>query len=215
MASSIDLIGKKFGRWTVLELSERKNGRVAYKCRCNCGTIRSVLKEGLIAGSKSCGCRRKEITTKHGMYGTKEYKTWLCMKQRCNNPNNDGYKYYGARNIKICKRWLDFGNFFKDMGFKPKGLTLERKNNELGYYKENCKWATITEQNQHKRLYEKNSTGVAGISWYESKQKYRVAIYEKNKYHHIGFFKTIKEATTARRQAEQKYWGKITNEHFE
>lgn len=79
---------------------------------------------------------------------TTEFKAWQAMKTRCNNPNFNGYKYYGGRGIKVCDRWLEgFENFLCDMGRKPSDeYSLERKNGELGYYPENCKWATRIEQ---------------------------------------------------------------------
>lgn len=75
------------------------------------------------------------------------------MKQRCNNPRNVAYKYYGGRGIMVCVRWMDsFQNFLKDMGRKPgPKFTIERNNNNLGYSPDNCKWATSAEQNQNKR----------------------------------------------------------------
>ena len=79
------------------------------------------------------------------------YQSWQGMKKRCLNPNQPGFKYWGGRGIKVCKRWLDFANFFEDMGEKPKGLTLDRVNNNKNYCKENCHWATNEEQANNKR----------------------------------------------------------------
>ena len=73
------------------------------------------------------------------------------MLQRCNNPNSQRYKDYGGRGITVCKRWLKFENFLADMGDRPRGLTLDRKNNDKGYYKRNCHWATYEQQAANKR----------------------------------------------------------------
>lgn len=81
-------------------------------------------------------------------------KVWRGMIQRCTNTKHKAYKYYGARGITVCKRWTSsFHAFVKDMGIRPAGMTLERKNNSKGYYKSNCKWATMTEQAGNRRPY--------------------------------------------------------------
>ena len=72
---------------------------------------------------------------KHGMSETYTHKTWCSMRQRCNNKNNKKYKDYGGRGIKICKRWEKFENFYKDMGDKPTGTTLDRIDNNGDYCK--------------------------------------------------------------------------------
>jgi len=76
---------------------------------------------------------------------------WCSMMQRCNNPNNKGYVNYGARGVTVCERWRKFDNFYADMGDPPKGLSLERKNNDNGYSKSNCIWADRSTQNRNRR----------------------------------------------------------------
>lgn len=87
----------------------------------------------------------------HGLSRSKTYRVWTNMKRRCLVRSHPTYKHYGARNIKICEQWLKFENFYKDMGEAPIGKSLDRVDNEKGYDKENCRWATPKEQNLNTR----------------------------------------------------------------
>ena len=94
--------------------------------------------------------RRREKN--HRLSGNSEYYAWQAMVQRCYNPNHPSYKYYGTRGITICKRWRDnFTAFYEDMGRRPDGLTLERKDNDRNYEPSNCKWGTWKEQHRNTR----------------------------------------------------------------
>lgn len=80
------------------------------------------------------------------------YVTWRGMIRRCHDPRDPNYRYYGHRGIKVTKKWReDFWSFVADMGTRPEGHTIDRKNNEVGYRKSNCRWATVTQQNNNKR----------------------------------------------------------------
>lgn len=145
-----DKTGQTFGYWTVLAFAGR-DGRNAtvWKCKCVCGMEKNVVIGSLTSGkSKSCGCKQYEITasknTKHGMAGTPTYKSWHAMIQRVEGKG--GHESYVKRKIDVCNEWLDFNNFFSDMGSRPVGKTLDRIDNSKGYSKDNCRWATYVEQ---------------------------------------------------------------------
>ncbi len=155
MGKLIDLTGKRFGKWLALEyVGMNKNRSSLWRCACKCGSERIVASSNLRSGqSKACGCVRKKHELSRRDYCHYLYHTWVNMKQRCSNPKATCYKHYGGRGIAVCDRWVrSFINFLADMGDKPTlSHTLERIDNDKGYFPENCKWATMIEQNQNKR----------------------------------------------------------------
>jgi len=148
-----NLKGAKFGRLVVLAYAGHGNS----KCYCTCGKIKIIRTDSLASGnSRSCGClsmelRKQKKTFYSHMIHTPTYKSWSGMIQRCNNKNNRAFKNYGGRGIKVCKRWLKFENFWKDMGTCPEGLSLDRKNNDGNYCKSNCRWVTRDVQANNQR----------------------------------------------------------------
>ncbi len=94
----------------------------------------------------------KPVRQFHGMRFTSEYSSWMSMRTRCCDSNHPTYKNYGARGITIDPRWLDFNNFIADMGKKPgKGYTIERKDTNGNYCKENCIWLPKSLQCRNQR----------------------------------------------------------------
>ena len=87
----------------------------------------------------------------HKLANTPAWISWNCMRQRCLCPKKDGYKYWGGRGVTVCDRWKHFDNFLSDMGERPLGTTLDRKDNNGNYEPGNCRWATSTEQNRNNR----------------------------------------------------------------
>ena len=195
------MIGKKFGKLTVL--SEIEGKKLFILCKCDCGNYKIARKNNIRAGhTKSCGC----LYGTHRLSKTPVYQTWCSIIQRCLNKNSTIYKHYGGRGIKICDRWLKFENFYSDMGKKPNGLTIERKDNSLDYQPDNCIWTTQTEQNRNRRIFKTNKTGVTGIHFYAKTNKYIAEITKDYKKINLGSFDTVEEAAIARKAGEEKYW---------
>jgi len=145
----INLSGKEFGRWTVLEPSSRQRSNFYWKCRCQCGNEKEVRNTSLTTGvSTSCGCAQKEalteVNTTHGLSRTPEYQVWHALKSRCLNANNPSAKHYKERGIKVCQRWMNsFEAFLRDMGPRPsREHSIHRKDNDGDYTPKNCMWAT-------------------------------------------------------------------------
>lgn len=203
------LTGKRFGRLFVIKKAgKNKSKSILWECLCDCGNTKIVIGSNLRSGdTKSCGCLFKESLTTHGMIGTPVYKTWEMMIQRCYNANYDSYKFYGGRGIIVCDKWLKFGRFFEDMGERPDGLSIDRVDNEKGYFKDNCIWATQTQQIRNRRIQKRNSTGIVGVWWSKQRQRYVAEIMVAYKKYHIGVYKILEQAAIARKKAEQKYWG--------
>lgn len=112
---------------------------------------------------------------------TPTYNSWQQMKQRCNNPNHHQYQDYGGRGITYDPSWDDYAQFRQDMGRRPEGLTLDRIDNELGYSKENCRWATWEEQASNKRMLKTNTSGIKGVTLCRRTNRWRAFGSEKGK----------------------------------
>lgn len=155
----ITTIGKRFNRLTVIGLPIQLPGeRIKVLCRCDCDKELYVNCLNLVhKNTKSCSClmidKLKQNVTKHGLSKSHAYNTWVGMKQRCYNKNNPSYPDYGQRGIIVCDEWINsFETFILDMGKKPSiNHSIERVNNNLGYSKNNCIWATRKVQNSNKR----------------------------------------------------------------
>lgn len=169
----INITGKHFGKWAVLEYAGRPDGKHdVWKCRCECSLEKCVygdhLKGGKSKACKVCAGILCATNLKHGMARTgkktREFRSWFSAKQRCFNQNDDDFHNYGGRGIKMCSGWLNnFAAFYAELGSCPKGHTIDR-NNTNGHYSFgkceecvangwplNCEWSNSIEQGNNRR----------------------------------------------------------------
>ena len=176
-------IGKKFNMLTIKELSHIKGKyNKHYLCKCDCGNEKIISIDSIKAGvTKSCGCLAIKASTKHGFSNHKLYYVHRGMIDRCTNHNHVAYNRYGGRGINVCKEWREDKNSFftwaVDNGYQE-GLSIDRIDNDKGYYPENCRWATDSEQNINK-YYKKGKSGYKNIEIMN--QKYRVEVKRQKK----------------------------------
>lgn len=146
-----DLIGRRFGRWTVTSFAGTQDQRTWWNCVCSCGAKRAVRSKDLLNGkSRSCSCswdgHPKHKNARRGQRSP-EYVVWCGMKNRCSNASHAQWHLYGGQGIRVCHRWLQFENFLADMGQRPgPRFTIDRIDSSKDYAPRNCRWATAKEQ---------------------------------------------------------------------
>jgi hypothetical protein len=155
MRHARDLTGQKFNKLTVTGPSYTVGRRQYAPCVCDCGNTKDIRIDHVLRGhTVSCGCKNQD-KAKRGHDGFREKchplrQLWGAMKARCFDEKHPSYYLYGAKGVTVCERWLTFENFVEDMAPRPAGTSLDREDGNGPYCKENCRWATATEQGRNK-----------------------------------------------------------------
>ncbi len=154
-------IGDRFGKLVIIEEVESRwyklpSGRLyrvrMVKCKCDCDNETTVSLHDLrTEHTASCGCSN----IKHGLYGHRLYNVWRDMKKRCYNPKRKLFHRYGGRGITVCEEWIDdfkaFHDWAMDNGYRE-GLQIDRIDNNKGYFPDNCRFVTHTENQQNREM---------------------------------------------------------------
>lgn len=157
-----DLKGKVFGRLKVLFSEKTSNSRrsIVWNCICDCGKETIATGSDLRSGhTRSCGCLQldslRESNTVHGHTiggdQSRTYVSWASMHTRCRNKKSTNFKHYGGRGISVCEQWFSFEEFLQDMGERPPEKSIDRIDVNGNYEKDNCRWASTSEQASNKR----------------------------------------------------------------
>lgn len=154
----VNLVGEKYGRLTVVEFVKLQKHKTYWKCVCDCGLTVIATGNNLRSGNtKSCGCLKRESSIKNGHKNAKHgeshsnrtrlYTIWCGMRQRCTNPNREAYPLYGGKGVKVCEEWNEYSNF-KEWAMAngyADNLSIDRIDPSKGYYPDNCRWITPSE----------------------------------------------------------------------
>ena len=193
MAKVQDLTGLRFGKLVVLERSANgKYGDAMWLCQCDCGNKKVVRAGDLRNGNvTSCRCLQREESSKrlktHGLSRTRLYKIWRKVMERCYNENHAYYHRYGGRGITMCEEWRNDFMAFREWAMAngyADNLTIDREDNDKGYYPDNCRWITMKEQHNNtsqNHLVTMNGKTQNVTQWCEELDVNRACVYRRLK----------------------------------
>jgi hypothetical protein len=200
--------GDRYGMLTIISEAPMQKTKRMMQCICECGNTTTTTLNSLRSGNTaSCGCLVRNtigvLKKTHGMSGTRVHRIWRAMLTRCTNPHTTAWPYYGGRGINVCSRWLEFSNFYEDMGEPPNGCSIDRIDNDGPYCADNCRWADSKTQSRNRGRNDQKKQGVNQLR----NGKWRANICtDQNKNQHIGVYDTYEAAAAARSAAESVYW---------
>ena len=205
----------KFGRLTALSYCESKSrpGKVYWNCICQCGKEKAIRSDGLLSGKTlSCGCLQKEIvkknSTKHNMSGSRLYSIWEGVIARTQNPHNYRWHRYGGRGIKVCEDWLQFENFYKDMGEPPTDKhEIDRIDNDGNYEPNNCRWVLPIQNAYNKGPRTTTTSQYKGVHYDKFRNKWVARVNKDNKKVFFKRFDTEIEAAKAYNEQAKIHYG--------
>lgn len=181
-----------------------------FKCFCGNEFITGIYRVSS-GNTKSCGCYKKHILkTKNKTHGdcySELFRKWAAMLTRCYNKNREDYKYYGGRGITVYDKWKNDFTIFKKWALKngyKEGLTIDRKNNNLGYFPKNCRWVTHKIQMTNRGLQKTNTSGFEGVSFDKECKKWKAQISINNKRTRLGRFNTAEKASETYQKAKKE-----------
>ena len=215
-ARSRDLSKEKFDMLQPIKPVEGKriSAGLVWECLCDCGNTVELSISSLTGHSerfKNCGCVR-EVKLKRsaeirsdGAYGS--FKKMLARAGSAVNKNKNSYEYAEYyHDVTVCKEWDpnlggSYEQFYKDMGSRPEGMTLNRINGAKIYSKENCEWSTISNQSFDVKLKKNNKSGRSGVKWREERQVWEASITKDRKVYILYYGPSYEEACKARTDA--------------
>ena len=191
-------IGEKHHGLILLSEEPKKNNRRMIRVACDCGK-EAIIHLNNFRKQKTCGSCPRDNITEHRFYDT-----WASMKARCYRENHPNYKDYGGRGIMVQSSWVHdpraFCEYLDNLPHAGEpGYSLDRIDNDENYKEGNLRWATYSKQNLNTRTRKDNASGVKGVSWNKTKDKWEVRY--RGKY--MGLYQYFLEAVFARRSAEQ------------